>query len=86
MNESPFEVRFERLDHLRLEELPEQEEEVELQNEVEDFQRRSRFRKEELEKMFQAGEAARRRKEKIAGLEEEFSQFRKKKTPRPPAD
>ncbi|MCK4413007.1 MAG: hypothetical protein KAY32_05650 [Candidatus Eisenbacteria sp.] len=86
MNETPFEVRFERADHLRLEELPAQENERELQNEVEEFQRRSRSRKEELDKMFQAGEGARQRKEKVASLEEEFSEFRKKKAPRSPTD
>jgi hypothetical protein len=86
MNETPFEVRFELGDHLRLEELPEGEDEEELQSEVEDFQRRSRSRKEELDRMFQAGEGSRKRKEKLASLEEEFSEFRKKKPPRPPAE
>jgi len=81
MNETPFEVRFERSDHLKLESLPEEGEEAALEEEVADFQRRSRTRREELERMLREGDVDKRKKQKADDLESQFDQFRKKKRP-----
>ena len=81
MHETPFEVHFELLDHLKLEELPEEGEQPELDEDVAEFQRRSKTRREELERMFREGEADERRKKKVEELEQQFSEFRKKKRP-----
>jgi len=81
MHETPFEVHFELLDHLKLEELPEEGEEPELDEEVAEFHRRNKTRREELERMFREGEADQRRKKKVEELEQQFSEFRKKKRP-----
>ena len=83
VHQTPFEARFECRDHLKLEELPEEGDEGQLDEEVADFQRRSRSRKEELERMFREGETERRKQEKAGQLERQFAEFRKKKKPQP---
>ncbi|MFH1143235.1 MAG: hypothetical protein V1774_01665 [Candidatus Eisenbacteria bacterium] len=81
MHETPFEARFELRDHAKLEELPEEGEEAELEEEVADFQRRNRSRREEIERMLREGELEQRKKKKAADLEKQFDEFRKKKRP-----
>jgi hypothetical protein len=83
LHETPFEARFEVVDHLKLEELPAQENEGELQEEVESFHRKTETRRKELDQMFSSGELERRKKKEMEELERQFSEFKKKK-PRPP--
>ena len=84
MHETPFEVRFELVDHMKLETLPEEGEEPVLEEEVADFHRRTKSRREEMERMFREGEVDKQRKKKVEDLEAQFDQFRKKKRPPTP--
>jgi hypothetical protein len=83
LHETPFEARFEVIDHRRIEDLPLADREGELQEEVETFHRKTETRRKELDKMFSSGEMERRKKKEMEELEKQFSEFRKKK-PRPP--
>jgi hypothetical protein len=83
MHETPFEARFEVEDHRKIEELPAEEKEGELQDEVDNFHRKSETRRKELDRMFSTGELEERKKKEMERLEQQFSEFKKKK-PRPP--
>ncbi|MBD3236838.1 MAG: hypothetical protein GF330_09050 [Candidatus Eisenbacteria bacterium] len=83
LHETPFEVRVEIRDHLRVEELPAEAEKAELQGEVDDFKRRSQKRREEIDRMFTSGESDQKRKQAVDDLAEEFEKFRRKGRRRP---
>lgn len=82
LQQTPFEAHYEVADHVKLEELPREEDKERLENEVADFQRRTRSKHAEIEKLFEEDEAGKKRREKMKALEQEFANF-KKKPPRP---
>jgi hypothetical protein len=80
--ESPYDMRYEIVDHLRLEELPREEDSPKLRDEVDSFHERARSRQEEMDKMFGDPDREKKRKKKLSKLEEELKRF--KKSGRPP--
>lgn len=83
--ESPYDIRYEILDHVKLEDLPREEDSPKLQEEVDEFQERARSRQEEMDKMFGDPERAKKRKKRMSKLEEELKRFKKTgKKDRPP--
>ncbi len=83
MHETPFEIRFDLIDHAGLEDLPTEGSKEHLDDEVASFKRRSQSRQEKLEEMLTGGEMDKKKQEKLDALEREFSDFKKKK-PKPP--
>lgn len=83
MHETPFEARFEVEDHLKIEELPREENEDELKEEVDSFHRKTETRLKEIDRMFSSGEMEQRKQKEMQRLEQQFSEFKKKKR-RPP--
>lgn len=81
LHETPFEIRLEIRDHLKIEELPAEAEKAALRGEVDEFRRKSKERKEALDRMFGSGERDRKRKTELDDLEKEFQKFRKKSRP-----
>ncbi len=76
-NENPFEVRYELLDHLKVEELPLEADREALQDEVDDFKKRSELRHKEIEEMLRAGGTDNKKKQQMEELEKQFSDFKK---------
>ena len=81
--QSPFETRVELRDHTLLEELPREEGESVLEADLEEFRERHRRRQEEAEKLFAAGEAKRRKEERVSHLDDEFRRFRHRRSTSP---
>ncbi len=81
--ETPFELRSEVADYSRLEDLPESEDEKALEKAVEAFKKKSRAKKEALERMFSTGEKDKKKKKELEDLERRFREFRKKAKPPP---
>jgi hypothetical protein len=79
--EGPFEVRLDPGDPTPLEALPRGGTGPSIQGELEEFHSQLQEKKQEMERMFRGGEADRRRKERVAKLEREFTRFK----PRPGA-
>lgn len=77
--EGPFELRLDIGDIAPLETLPKDATGPSIKGELADFKTRDREKKAEMERMFREGDADRRRNDRVARLEEEFSRFR----PRP---
>jgi hypothetical protein len=76
--EGPFEMRLDPGDPALLESLPRGESGPSIQGELDDFHSQLREKKKEMERMFRGGEADRRRKDRVAKLEEEFAKFKPK--------
>jgi hypothetical protein len=77
--ESPFELRLDVGDPLPLEQLPRGATGPSIKGELEEFYSREKEKKAEMERMFLGGEADKRRKERVAKLEQEFSSFKPKR-------
>ena len=78
LQETPFEAHYEVADYAKLEALKLEAEKEVLEDEVADFQRRSRSKHADLEKLFEEDEAGKRKREKMEALEKEFTDFKKK--------
>jgi hypothetical protein len=91
--EGPFDLRLDPGDPAGIETLPRGESGPSIQGELAEFHTQLAEKKKEMERMFQGGEADRRRKERVARLEAEFTKFKPKrgaadlfKDSEPPAD
>jgi DNA-binding MarR family transcriptional regulator len=73
---SPFDVRVEVKDHLKIEELPVEDQGPGLQDEVEEFHERFKKKQEQLQNLFDAGEHEKKKKERLAGLDQELEKFK----------
>ena len=80
---SPFDVRVEVRDHVKIEALPREDTGPGLQDEVEEFHKRFQKKQEELQNLFDSGDQETKKKERFAGLEDELKGF---KAPRLPKD
>jgi len=76
--ESPFELRLDVGEVGLLESLPRGEEAPSIEGELADFKSREQEKKAEMDRMFRGGEADKRRKERVARLEQEFGRFKPK--------
>lgn len=76
--ESPFDLRIDVQDPVPLEQLPRAVSDAAMTEELADFKEKSREKHDEMQRMFQGGEAERRRKERVSKLEEHFKSFRPK--------
>ena len=76
--EGPFDLRLDVGDVAPLEELPKGQTGPAIASELEQFHSEQAEKKKEMERMFRGGEADRRRKERVAKLEREFSKFKPK--------
>jgi DNA-binding transcriptional regulator GbsR (MarR family) len=73
---SPFDVRLEIADHLAVEKLPVEDAGPGLKDEVDAFHEEFKKRQEELQNLFDSGEAEKRKKERLQGLEDELKGFK----------
>lgn len=76
--ESPFELRLDVGDPVPLESLPKEGTAPSIQGELAEFYSREQEKKEEMERMFRGGEADKKRKDRVARLEEQFMKFKPK--------
>ncbi len=83
LHKTPFDAHYEVGDHLELEDLATADEQEGLQDEVEDFQRRSRSKQEKMEELLRSGGVGKEKSKQMEELEKQFSEF-KKEPPRPP--
>ncbi|MEZ4651336.1 MAG: hypothetical protein R3E97_21600 [Candidatus Eisenbacteria bacterium] len=77
--QTPFDVRVDVLDPKPLEDLPMEDTGPGVSEELAEFAERSKEKKREMERMLRGGEAEKRRKERVAKLEEHFKSFKPKK-------
>jgi hypothetical protein len=77
--EGPFEMRLDPGDPALLESLPRGESGPSILGELEEFHSQLEEKKKDMERMFRGGEADRRRKDRVAKLEREFSKFKPKR-------
>jgi hypothetical protein len=85
--ESPFDIRYEIGDYLKLEELQREDESPRLKDEVDKFHEKVRDRQEAMEQMFGDPEREKKRQKKLSKLEEELKHFKKDgRAPHPFAD
>lgn len=77
--QTPFDVRVDVVDPKPLEELPMEDTGPGVSEELAEFSERSKEKKREMERMLRGGEAEKRRKERVAKLEEHFKSFKPKK-------
>ena len=78
LHETPFELRVEIGDHLQAEDLPAEADKAALRGEVDEFKRKTKKRRDELDRMFTSGEAEKKRQEAVEDLAADFEKFRKK--------
>jgi hypothetical protein len=76
--EGPFDLRLDVGDVAPLEELPKGQSGPAIASELEQFHSEQQEKKKEMERMFRGGEADKRRRERVAKLEQEFSKFKPK--------
>ena len=77
--ENPFETRAELGDHGLLEDLPRTSESPSIKDELDSFVERKRKEAEDAEKMFTPDEIERKKKEKLAKLDDEMKRMKKSK-------
>jgi len=77
--ENPFETRIELGDYTLIEDLPRSAEGPTMKDEIEDFVERKKKEVEEAEKMFTPDEMQKKKKEKLAKLEDEMKRMKKGK-------
>lgn len=82
--ESAFDTHVEVREHLRLEELPADDEPDDLTADLADFDRRKEEEARRMEQLFADGEPRRRQQEKMRRMEEELRGFREQRKPRNP--
>jgi hypothetical protein len=80
-----FDARLEIVDHLGLEKLPRGDVKSSIASEMEEFGKRVQEEQEQIQRLFESGEADRQAKERIESLDKEFGRFQKKR-PRNPFD
>jgi hypothetical protein len=80
---SPFDVRVDVGDHLRIEDLPEDDSGPRFKDEVEAFHSEFQKRQDELRNLFDSGELEERKKKRLAGLEDELREFKSPRRPDP---
>jgi hypothetical protein len=73
---SPFDVRVEVADHTKIEELPVEDRGPGLKDEVEEFHSRFQKKQEQLQQLFDSGDAEAKRKQRLSGLDDELSKFK----------
>jgi hypothetical protein len=76
--ENPFETRAELGDHILLEDLPRASESPSIKDELDSFVMRKKKEAEDTEKMFTPDEIEKKKKEKIAKLNQEMKRMKKK--------
>jgi hypothetical protein len=79
--ETPFEIRAEIADHLKIEELPREAEAPTIKDELEEFVKKRKQQIEETEKMLDLKEIEKKKKEKLSKLEDEIKKFKGKRPP-----
>ncbi len=79
--ETPFEIRAEIADHLKIEELPRESEAPTIKDELEEFVKKRKQQIEETEKMLDLKEMEKKKKEKLSKLEDEIKKFKGKRPP-----
>jgi hypothetical protein len=77
--ENPFEIRVEVKDYAKLEDLPKESEGPSIQDELDEFVKRKQEEVEATTKMFSADEIEKKKKEKLAKLDEEMKNMKGKK-------
>jgi hypothetical protein len=77
--ESPFELRIELGDHTLIEDLPKSAEAPSIKDELDTFVERKKKEVEEAEKMFTPDEMEKKKKEKMARLDDEMKRMKKSK-------
>ena len=78
---SPFDLRVELRDHLKIEELPLEDTGPGLKDEVEEFHKRFKKKQEQLQNLFDSGALEERKKQRLAGLDEELKSFKRRPNP-----
>lgn len=73
---SPFDVRVEVADHHKIDALPVEETGPRLQEEVDEFHARFQKKQEALQNLFDSGEMDAKKKQRLAGLDDELSNFK----------
>jgi hypothetical protein len=73
---SPFEVRVEVRDHLKIETLPAEDRGPGFQDEVDEFHRQFEAKQKKLQNLFESGEAEQRQRQRFANLDDELRQFK----------
>jgi DNA-binding transcriptional regulator GbsR (MarR family) len=73
---SPFDLRVEVADYVKIEELPLEDTGPGLKDEVEEFHERFRKKQEELQNLFDSNEMEERKKKRHAGLDDELEKFK----------
>ncbi len=73
---SPFDVRLEVADHLKIEELPKEDSGPQLKEEVEAFHEQLKKRQAELQNLFDSGEQAERARQRHEDLDSELRDFK----------
>ncbi len=81
--ESAFDVHLEVRDHLRLEELPADEQRLAMDEEIADFARRQQEQADKMARLFDEGDHKRRQEERLRRMDEELRGFRQRR-PRNP--
>lgn len=77
--EGPFDLRLDVGEMAPLEELPKGKTGPSVQAELEEFHSQQQEKKREMERMFRGGEADKRRKDRVAKLEQEFAKYQPKR-------
>ena len=80
---SPFDLRVELGDHVEIENLPREDSGPGLRDEVEEFHERFKKKQEELQNLFDSGELEAKKKQRLAGLEDELKGFKAPRLPNP---
>jgi hypothetical protein len=83
---TPYDVRYELLDHGKLEELQQADEGPGFADELAEFDRKTQQEQEKLERLFQSGDAEEQRQRRVKALDEEFGHFKKSKPVNPFGD
>jgi hypothetical protein len=78
LHETPFEIRVNLRDHLKIESLPIEAEKAALRGEVDEFKRKSRQRKDEIDRLFGSAERDQKKRKELDDLEKDFQEFRRK--------
>lgn len=78
IHETPYEIRLDVDDHRKIEELTPEAEKEALRGEVDAFRRKSKERREEIDRLFQSGDVERRKREEAGDLAKDFEEFRKR--------
>ena len=73
---SPFDIRYDVGDHVKIDTLPTDDSGPKLKDEVDAFHEEFKKRQESLQNLFDSGEMEARKKKRLAGLEDELRGFK----------